>query len=67
MSDHVAQQNSAFWLRIADFVVLAMRLRDGILDDVQAGLSACAGSGSQHLPLLDWPPNLFEDEPLLGR
>jgi hypothetical protein len=62
MQVEVSEQSGAFWLRVADWVVFAMRLRNGGFDDAPAG----PGNGPHYLPSLDWPPNLFEDEPLLG-
>jgi hypothetical protein len=64
MDIEAARRDNASWLQITDWQILAMRAAGLAFDGSRTRPNIAAGNVPQHLPPLDWPLNLFEDEPL---
>jgi hypothetical protein len=63
MDMEIVRLANASWLQITDWQVFAMRAVGLPLDGSRSRPATTAGSLTQHLPPLDWPPDLFGNEP----
>jgi hypothetical protein len=63
MDMEIARLANASWLRITDRQIFAMRAVGLPPDNSRSRPATTAGSLTQHLPTLDWPSDLFDNEP----
>jgi hypothetical protein len=63
MDMEIVRLANASWLQITDWQVLALRAVGLPPDGSRCRPATTAGSLTQHLPTLDWPADLFENEP----